>query len=303
MAGIQRFVTYIYAYENGEKRENTGYAKLETRGERGQLEIHFLDGGMYRGAGKIAFLYTENGKLVSIPVGGMPIENGKGNGLFSFQTNRLSDTAIEFAQIDGISITASEKRRYLSFWKDVNVINFNDANFVEYGQRAEGVTFADDRKQDIKPIIEDDMGNQDTAIEDAEQESLHTLEIPMRNIFPTYTLEGVWQNMCKIKVPVQVNDNTVAIQMELSELRELPKQYWYFGNNSFLLHGFFNYHHILFGRMADNIWFIGVPGVYERQERVMASIFGFSGFTYIGEKEAAAPRERQQGIWYHILEP
>ena len=98
--------------------------------------------------------------------------------------------------------------------------------------------------------------------------------------------------------------------MELNDLRELPKQHWYLGNNSFLLHGFFNYHHLLFGRLPDGKWFIGVPGIYARQERVMASVFGFPGFMHIGISEPEAdvpqetgmPRERQQGIWYHILE-
>lgn len=306
MAGIQRFVTYIYAYENGQKADNTGYAKVETRGERGQMEVHVLDSGIYRGMGMVSFLYEENGKLISIPAGKMAIENGRGNSFITFRTNAVADTSVNFSKIDGISVSDSESVRCLSFWRDVKVTDFSEKNFEEYGRNlmetTESMTVKPNCQRDssAEVLVQDDVA--EISIEDAEQESLHTMEIPMRNIFPTYTLEGVWQNMCKIKVPVQVNNNTVAIQMELSELRELPKQYWYLGNNSFLLHGFFNYHHILFGRMADSIWFIGIPGVYERQERVMASIFGFSGFTYIGEKETVTSKERQHGIWYHILE-
>ena len=45
MAGIQRFITYIYAYENGEKMNNAGYAKVEIRGKEGRIEVHFMSGG------------------------------------------------------------------------------------------------------------------------------------------------------------------------------------------------------------------------------------------------------------------
>lgn len=32
--------------------------------------------------------------------------------------------------------------------------------------------------------------------------------------------------------------NITCIKIELKDLRELPRKYWYLGNNSFLLHGF-----------------------------------------------------------------
>jgi len=40
MAGLQRFITYIYRYENDEKMENTGFAKIEIRGSVCRIEIH-----------------------------------------------------------------------------------------------------------------------------------------------------------------------------------------------------------------------------------------------------------------------
>ena len=34
MAGIQRFVTYLYLYEQDQKLRGTGFAKIEIRGEQ-----------------------------------------------------------------------------------------------------------------------------------------------------------------------------------------------------------------------------------------------------------------------------
>ena len=38
MAGIKRFITYIYAYENGTKGINAGFAKVEIRGNECRIE-------------------------------------------------------------------------------------------------------------------------------------------------------------------------------------------------------------------------------------------------------------------------
>lgn len=297
MAGMQRFVTYIYVYENGRKADNAGYAKIETRGERGQIDIHFLYGGIYRGKGTVAFLYAENEKMIYIPIGEFSIENGTGMGMITFQTKVLAGTDLGFSKIDGIYIVDSENRKYLSFWKDVNITDFGEGNFVEYSLDIPLPETVHEPQEELS-----DEAVQKEILKDAEQESLHTMEIPVRNSFPEYTMEDAWKNLVKTKTPVQVNDKVSAVQIELSDLRELPKNYWYLGNNSFLLHGFFNYHHLLFGRLPEGKWFIGVPGIYARQERVMASVFGFPEFMHIGEAEQVTPREKQQGIWYHILE-
>ena len=53
----------------------------------------------------------------------------------------------------------------------------------------------------------------------------------------------------------------------------------YLVNNSFLLHGFYNYGHILLGTEAgDGMLILGVPGEFYIQEKLMASLFGFPEF-------------------------
>ena len=40
MAGMKRFVTYIYAYEEEKKGSNVGFARIEIRGQDARIEIH-----------------------------------------------------------------------------------------------------------------------------------------------------------------------------------------------------------------------------------------------------------------------
>lgn len=91
--------------------------------------------------------------------------------------------------------------------------------------------------------------------------------------------------------------NITCIKIELKDLRELPRKYWYLGNNSFLLHGFFNYRYLVIGKIEEdtqNRWFLGVPGIYQNQERVMAIIFGFPEFM-------PEQVENRFGCWYRFL--
>ena len=63
----------------------------------------------------------------------------------------------------------------------------------------------------------------------------------------------------------------------------LPRENWGYGNNSFLLHGYYNYRYLIFARVGDekharSRYILGVPGHYYSNEKYMASMFGFPHF-------------------------
>ena len=63
-----------------------------------------------------------------------------------------------------------------------------------------------------------------------------------------------------------------------TEISTLPRRFWPLANNSFLLHGCHNYHHLLLIKEKDHLW-LGVPGLYDPREAHMANLFGFPQFT------------------------
>lgn len=105
-----------------------------------------------------------------------------------------------------------------------------------------------------------------------------------------------------VLTPFEGEEEILCVRLELKDLRLLPKRYWYLGNNSFLLHGFFNYRYLILGAMeqeGSKRWFIGIPGIFQSQEKVMASIFGFT--EYKSEK-TAEQKTNEFGYWYRFLE-
>ena len=47
-----------------------------------------------------------------------------------------------------------------------------------------------------------------------------------------------------------------------TDLSLLPRRFWHLANNSFLLHGYQNYNHLILVEEDDRNW-LGVPGIYD----------------------------------------
>lgn len=61
------------------------------------------------------------------------------------------------------------------------------------------------------------------------------------------------------------------------DISRFPRKEWRIANNSFLLHGYHNYHHLLYIEEDGKTW-LGVPGVFHEKEEVAAKAFGFPEF-------------------------
>lgn len=79
----------------------------------------------------------------------------------------------------------------------------------------------------------------------------------------------------------------------------LPREIWVYGNNSFLLHGYYNYRHLILARLSDSggkiRYLLGVPGHYFSNEKYMASMFGFPHFV-LAKKQP--DEDGRFGYWY-----
>ena len=73
-------------------------------------------------------------------------------------------------------------------------------------------------------------------------------------------------------------------KIQRQELSRLPRREWRIANNSFLLHGFYNYHHLLYIE-EDGQVLIGVPGIYHEKEQEAAKAFGFPEFRRLTNDE------------------
>lgn len=103
---------------------------------------------------------------------------------------------------------------------------------------------------------------------------------------------------CYPKVKIDEIDGE-CIKITPHDISYLPKKYWQLCNNSFLLHGYYNYKYLLLCEKVinkDKKYFVAVPGLFHQKEQKVARMFGFTDFE--GDKE---PGMMKFGYWCMYL--
>ena len=95
-------------------------------------------------------------------------------------------------------------------------------------------------------------------------------------------------------------------KIQRQDLSRLPRKEWRLANNNFLLHGYYNYHHLMFIEDEGTLW-LGVPGIYHEKEQVAAEGFGFPKFIRMTDFEVELlPEEKNTmddfGYWCRQVE-
>lgn len=320
MAGMKRFVTYIYSYEEKKKAGNTGFAKIEIRGDECRLEIHLREVYTKQGACRVYLFREDDGTIEGVSLGEMQLRNGAGDFGVVFRISKIRNTPFHFNDFEGIFLLGEDGRIFMSRWKEGAPLQVCAECFHEWEEEKEKAETVAEPSGNAEAAAEtvqmqkaaeaaDSRKPEDVPAQTASSTVIHfpkteenvtVTELPVRNIFPRYDWEEIWKQLvANHPVSTPFSDRgIVCAKIELKDIRELPKRYWYLGNNSFLLHGFFNYHYLVIGKIEEeeeSRWFIGVPGIYQNQERVMAIIFGFPEFL-------PEPEENRFGYWYRFIE-
>ncbi|MBR3772186.1 MAG: hypothetical protein IKL07_07955 [Clostridium sp.] len=79
------------------------------------------------------------------------------------------------------------------------------------------------------------------------------------------------------------------VRIEPKDIGMLPVETWALANNSFLLHGYYNHRHLVFGihKVGETFQYvIGVPGIMQDTEQKMAGMFGFHRFLSANSDDA-----------------
>ena len=124
---------------------------------------------------------------------------------------------------------------------------------------------------------------------------------------PFYFREGLtelplWDSLKRIMPRKRVlsEEGWEGLQIQLQDLGRLPRENWPYGNNSFVLHGYYQYRYLILARRmreqktpGEARWqyIVGVPGIFKPQEKFMAAMFGLPEF------KRADSREENFGFW------
>lgn len=271
---MKRFITYLFCYEDGAKSKNIGFIRTDIRNNLCRMEIHIQNLGRFQGKAK-AFLLAKEEKSEGVELGQIVMTQGRGDGAFSFSTKNLMESSYDFGNVRGVGIRFGNQYYAASFWEDTSEEVFLNGKFT--------IWLKEQSKDEMKAAACEMPQKEEERPKEAKKEEKP--QEPQKEENPQEQKE--------------LNKKSGNVRrIDMNGIRTLPKKNWYLCNNSFLLHGFYNYHYLIVKEKeceGQKRQYLGVPGFYARQERIMAMMFGFPEFE--AEKETEPVEEGTFGYW------
>ena len=256
---------YLYEYENNKRRRNVGFIKTTRHYRSCILQIHaagipagngaslelyaFFRSGQDLTAEQIAVLNCFRRNIAAC----LPIAES------SFPEGR------SLAQIDGFLICLPGNRHPL-FWMASDLFFDVDISRMRIPSREPSRT-------DIRAAEKPETPAQNVV--SVQSETLAHTEAPVQTETPVQP-----EAPAQTETPAQTEAPapSSAEKIQRSDIARLPRRFWPLANNSFLLHGYHNYNHLMLIEEGGRTW-LGVPGIYAPQEARAADLFGFPRFT------------------------
>lgn len=123
--------------------------------------------------------------------------------------------------------------------------------------------------QEKEPLkAEETANNEDDIMDDGHSGQIHPVVQRILSKYPTIE-------------PFVDLEKGRCVRIEPQDIGIFPMENWVLANNSFLLHGYYSYRHLIFFCKiieGEPVYLLGIPGVNYGRERFMANMFGFSMF-------------------------
>lgn len=293
---MKQVIRYLYEYEDGKRVRNVGFIKAEK--QMGQCTIHIhgksLDFGQEKKLEVLVF-YVRDGKCMGIPQGVMEDAAPVINYILKFDSEDVGGSEL-FEKIAGIILQNVSGKMYAAMWEE------EDADIGQLSVTAEEVQ--EPRKdivEEVRELQKDIVEEVQEPQKESEEEAEKPVE-PVRESLIEHVEKLVEQQELKEEIEEYIPPKTRTYEkIQRQDLAKLPRTQWHLANNSFLLHGFYNYHHLLYIEEGENRW-IGVPGIYHEKEQVAARAFGFPQFHRITDADVELSAEEKNtfddfGYW------
>ncbi len=278
MESFFRYISYVDYYRNEERVKNVGFLRWKLYQGKHQLEIQVKDVPCVQGAYEIKERNT--GKLI----GEIVIDKGIGNIKKEFPS--VSSSGEEYLELLGERLYLRDVEGFvISLSKDEDlsvsaklITESQDTKAASGNVLIEGI-----EEKYLEPSYVKNESNESVINKEEVSQQLTIFkdtETKMKIIEPIH--DNKWKQLCKKYPNVHPFPNDrVFLSIKPEDFIVLQQEYQKLVHNSFLLHGFYNYGHMILGKLSDEEntpVYVGVPGVYYEQEKRAARMFGFVGF-------------------------
>lgn len=314
--GVKRIITYLYEYNNGIKGANEGFIKLDLHKDNCRMQLHIRPMLQTQEHGDIYLvLKNETSKEIGLFLGTTDSKNASkhppsqkdirrtGNGLeWIFSKIHVQEQVYTMEQIEGVGILYRNGIYRASSWVDEPQEGFLYGTFDKFGtSQAPTPDLSTPIKETTSILTETSTPIEETTNVLPETSAPIEKSAAVTTEKSTATEEIMEEIHKKDTEFPQIERKKISF----SDIHKLPQKNWYLCNNSFVIHGFFNYRYLMLKEVNYPEYtkcYLGVPGIYERPERTMAMLFGFPTFEAKDENYIEDILEGTFGYWYCLLD-
>lgn len=259
---------YLYEYESCCRRRNLGFLQISPHGYSYLLTLHVKNLPIIPGEQlEVHAFILENQTLTGSPVALLQCSGQNLSTQLVISGERFPHKRT-LKHIDGFiifSITQNRPQHWIA-----SAVPLPD--FYSFSDCSLSTEEALSSEPEDSSLSEEAVITEDTVSETVSEAALSDASINDTSIDAASTEVTPTEETAIQDASIQARKITHA------EISTLPRRFWPLANNSFLLHGCHNYHHLLLIKEKDHLW-LGVPGLYDPREAHMANLFGFPQFT------------------------
>lgn len=279
---MQRFIRYLYEYEQRRRARNVGFVKVEEGTDRCTIHIHAKGLRMGETKDMELFLLVETGRgIEKIPQGEIQSSDPTMNVKFVYGREDLPNEDM-YDHVGGVLLEDGTKSRYMATWEGVQAeagqIPTYRPDYMPEDKMPEERKPEEEMPEERLP---EERMPEERMPEERMPEERETNEIAMESpaqmveeLSPAVRSEGVFDNGEKQTV---MKHRYRAEKIQRNDLVKLARCEWQLANNRFLLHGYYNYHHLVFIEDGKRM-LLGVPGIFHEKEAAAAEGYGFGTF-------------------------
>lgn len=310
---MKRFIRYLYEYEGNQKKRNVGFVKVEQDGKETMISVHGK--GLCGKSNENISCYlikldSEMGNILFVPAGEIQIGMISCGGCFCYTEELIragygkteqsvGQTCEKKDDICGLGLGDPKEAFYVALWNeemygDLDIARakiFQEFDSDKTAGESKSIKNIDEKEAEVETQFGDDEETENLEEEQPEKKEQETVEESSEK-----------KDLRKDDRDIDLqNFRRQIMKIQRGEISILPRCEWKLANNNFLLHGYYNYRHLVLIDEGNQLK-LGVPGIYHEREARAAATFGFPEFIAEADVNVTLePQERNEnqqfGYW------
>ena len=277
-------ISYLELRENGQRIRNVGYAKLESLDRKYIFTLQINGVQAIEGRKVQLYLQKETGEeLLCEPV----VSRGE------IAYRREEEQGKNNDEIQGIRVLINENKEITGHFtkpdigKKLSKPSVEKTDMISEG--AQEIIAKEEEIPETVPKVQEQAAIPNRTENKVIIKAEHADAVSQESKNVLQMKDTKWEQLSSIYPHIHpFRDTREFLSVGPEDFVVLRERCYQMTHNSFLLHGYYNYRHLLLMRQEKSdqiLYYIGVPGNFYEREKQVARMFGFESFE--GTREPA----------------